>query len=112
MSENPEKYPALLVPQNGHQRVIRFDQIIYCEAEGSYCNLFMTSAEACMVSHRLGALEELLPAYFFRCHHSFLINLHFISGMQETKILLHENKHSVKLSRSKRQEFRQLFYQL
>lgn len=55
---------------------IRVSQIVYCEAQGSYTNFFLTNRHSLMVSKNLKEYESLLKGYpFFRIHQSYLINL-------------------------------------
>ena len=54
---------------------IKMNDILYCEAEGSYTKFFLTNAEPIFVSRNLRSYEELLaPAGFIRTHHSCLVN--------------------------------------
>jgi two-component system LytT family response regulator len=54
---------------------IKMNDILYCEAEGSYTKFYLTNAEPIFVSRNLRTYEELLaPAGFIRTHHSCLVN--------------------------------------
>ena len=54
---------------------IKMNDIMYCEAEGSYTKFYITNSEPVFVSRNLHFYEELLaPAGFFRTHHSCLVN--------------------------------------
>lgn len=54
---------------------LRVNDILYCEAEGSYTKFYLTSSEPIFVSRNLRYYEELLaPSGFFRTHHSCLVN--------------------------------------
>ena len=54
---------------------IKMNDILYCEAEGSYTKFYITNSEPVFVSRNLHFYEELLaPAGFFRTHHSCLVN--------------------------------------
>ena len=55
-------------------------EIVRCEASGSYSNFFMVNGKKLTTSLRLKECEELLPEqYFFRTHHSHIINLNYMS---------------------------------
>jgi two-component system LytT family response regulator len=54
---------------------IKMNDILYCEAEGSYTKFYLSNAEPIFVSRNLRSYEELLaPAGFIRTHHSCLVN--------------------------------------
>ena len=54
---------------------IKMDDILYCEAEGSYTKFYISNSEPIFVSRNLRSYEELLaPAGFIRTHHSCLVN--------------------------------------
>ena len=54
---------------------IRMNDILYCEAEGSYTKFYISNSEPIFVSRNLRSYEELLaPAGFIRTHHSCLVN--------------------------------------
>ncbi len=64
---------------------IKMNDILYCEAEGSYTKFYLTNAEPIFVSRNLRSYEELLaPAGFIRTHHSCLVN--------PTKIKVYDRK--------------------
>ena len=54
---------------------LKMNDIVYCEAEGSYTKFYVSNGEPILVSRNLRYYEELLePASFFRTHHSCLVN--------------------------------------
>ena len=54
---------------------LKMNDILYCEAEGSYTKFYISNGEPILVSRNLRYYEELLePASFFRTHHSCLVN--------------------------------------
>ncbi|WP_118976269.1 LytR/AlgR family response regulator transcription factor [Taibaiella koreensis] len=54
-------------------------EIIRCEASGSYSNFYMSSGKKIVVSMLLKKCEDLLPsALFLRIHNSHIINLQFV----------------------------------
>ncbi len=58
---------------------VKFDEIIRCEAQGNYTNVFLTDGSSLLITKTLKHYEQLLePKYFFRVHKSHLINLRFI----------------------------------
>lgn len=54
---------------------VNINEILFCEAEGSYTKFHVTNADAIFVSRNLRSYEELLAPYgFIRTHHSCLVN--------------------------------------
>ena len=52
------------------------DSILYCEAKGSYTNIYYNCFEPERVSYRICIVEEKLGLYYLkRCHESYIVNL-------------------------------------
>ncbi len=59
--------------------LVKVNEIIRCESEGSYTSFFFKDGKKLLVSKNLKEYEGLLSGYgFFRAHHSHLINCSFI----------------------------------
>lgn len=59
--------------------VIQLEEILWCEANGSYTTFYLTTNRKVMVSRHLKEFEDLLtPNGFFRAHRSHLVNLNKI----------------------------------
>lgn len=57
-------------------RLIELDQLIYCEAEGTYTKLYFNDGEWYYSTYNLGKIESLINGYYFiRINRSVLINL-------------------------------------
>ncbi|WP_425639186.1 LytR/AlgR family response regulator transcription factor [Algoriphagus yeomjeoni] len=82
-------------------------EIEYCQSEGSYTWVYSKDGTKILVSKNLKYLEKILPdSYFFRIHHSYLINIHWISlfDKSQSQILL-DSGASLPLSRLRKKEF-------
>lgn len=99
-----------------HTRGITFIEItdiIALEADGNYTKIYVSDGETVLASKTLGYFNELLAerTIFFRTHKQYIINLNFIkeylSGDYNEIIL--KNGLNVKLARTRRDEFMQLF---
>jgi len=82
-------------------------EIMYCEANSNYTNVFMEDGKKKVISKTLKEFEELLSVHqFFRPHISFLINLNrvkeFVRG--DGGYLVMENKMKIPVSKNKREE--------
>ncbi len=76
---NPKKRIAFPI-QEGYE-FIDSEEIIYCEADGSYTHVHLsTETKSRLYSRPLKEIEQLLAKYHFcRIHHSYVINLNHIS---------------------------------
>lgn len=86
--------------------------IIYCEAESNYTNVVLTGGKKILVSKVLKDIDEVLSGPdFYRVHSSFLININRIKKLVrgEGGYIIMDNDATVSISRSKRQEFMELF---
>lgn len=86
--------------------------IVYCKAESNYTTVILSDNKKITVSRVLKELDEVLSGpEFFRVHSSFLIGINhvkkFIRG--EGGHLVMDNGDSITVSRSRKQEFMELF---
>lgn len=59
--------------------LIHMSEIIFCKADGKYTYFFMLDGKKIMSSRNLGEYSNILDNnYFFRIHHSYIINLRHI----------------------------------
>ncbi|HEY6502763.1 MAG TPA: LytTR family DNA-binding domain-containing protein [Chitinophagaceae bacterium] len=82
-------------------------EIILCEANSNYTNVYMAEGRKRVISKTLKDFEDMLSMHqFFRPHNSFLINLkrvkEFIRG--DGGYLVMENKMKIPVSKSRREE--------
>lgn len=74
-------FPPIIEPesisfntQNSYD-IVSFDNICYCQADGSYTRIILVNGKELVVSKPLGTLEKKLsPENFIRCHNSYLVN--------------------------------------
>jgi two-component system LytT family response regulator len=85
---------------------IRVDDILYCEAEGSYAKFYLNNSEPIFVSRNLRYYEELLaPAGFIRTHHSCLVNpskIKIYDRKTDSGTLILEGGYSIPVSQRKK----------
>ena len=86
-------------------------QIVCCEANSNYTNIYLAEGRKKVVSKTLKEFEDMLTFYnFFRPHNSFLINLRrvneFIRG--DGGYLVMENKMKIPVAKNKREELMEL----
>lgn len=92
---------------------VNLDDVIRIEGESNYCNFFIRDKKRILLSKKLGDAEELLKDNdnFFRAHKSHIINLKYVDRYirgEGGEIIMNDGT-SIALSRSKKEEFLQLF---
>lgn len=83
-------------------------EIVRCEASGSYSNFYMVNGKKLTTSLRLKECEELLPEqFFFRTHHSHIINLNYMSRYVKGRggYIVMEDNSMVELATRKKDAF-------
>jgi two-component system LytT family response regulator len=107
----------LIVPdQRRGNVVIDMEDILYCKADGNTTDIFYQSDKVILrltCSRNLGELEvEFSGSPFFRCHHSFIVNMTHILNYRQTgrngEISLPQNK-KVPISVNKMGAFEETF---
>lgn len=87
---------------------VNIPDILYCEAQGAYTNVFLKDGRKMMASKSLGDFESQLDIHkFFRIHHHYLINLNQVSEFQRQDggyVIMENNKH-LEVSQRKRKDF-------
>jgi len=98
----------IAVPSSDGSEFIAVDDIMYIEADRSYCNIVLANDNKMTISKNLSNIEELLPRdIFFRIHKSYLINLNFMKKYYRTDGGYVEMQDGTKMSiaRNKKDEF-------
>lgn len=85
---------------------IKFDTIVFLEADGAYTTIH-TQENSIVSTKNIGEYEAILPAMFYRCHHSFIININQIKRFTKGRsgVLIMNNGHHVAVSQRKMKEF-------
>lgn len=56
-------------------------EVLFCKADGSYTDICFRTGRVCKISQNLKFISGILPRKkFLRCHHSYLVNMHEITG--------------------------------
>lgn len=75
-------YP-LIVIENGEQKSVNAQDIIYIEGDGKYC-IIRTNKETIHSSKTISHVHKLLPEYcFYRIHKSYVINMYCVSSLKK-----------------------------
>ena len=105
--KNPDEDPVLLVSTLEAVEFVRIKDIVRCEAQGAYTQLYLRDTRPVMVSKVLKEFEFLLQDYgFYRVHQSHLINLKEVRKyVKSENYLLMRDGAQIQLARSRKDEF-------
>ena len=95
---------SLLVQKGYEGRIIREDEIVFCEVIDRKIYLNLVSGEVVDYYERIENLETKLGSHFFRCHRSYLINLKHLKGYKNGTACM-DNGKEVPVSRLRSREF-------
>lgn len=95
---------SLLVQKGYEGRIIRKDEIVFCEIIDRKIYLNLASGEVVDYYERIENLETKLGSHFFRCHRSYLINLKHLKGYKNGTACM-DNGKEVPVSRLRSKEF-------
>jgi two-component system, LytTR family, response regulator len=87
---------------------VNIADIMYCQANGSYTNVYFNNGKKMVASKSLGDFQLQLDGQrFFRIHHSSLINLDYIKEFQrhDGGYVIMQNEKRLEVSQRKRKDF-------
>lgn len=100
-------YPLVII-DNGEQKSIKAQDIIYLEGDGKYC-LVRTNTETVHSSKTLAQVASLLPTHcFYRIHKSYVINMYFISSVNGNTVTF-TNGELATIGRNHISEFKRVY---
>ena len=67
------------IKSNGDYHFINPNEIIYLKADNNTTDFYLKNGKIISAYKTLKHYEQLLPFYFFRIHHSYLINIDYVS---------------------------------
>jgi two-component system LytT family response regulator len=109
---NQEKLQRLVVNTVKESELIDLENILYIQAENVYSTIYLTNAKKITCSQRsIKDYEEMLKDKgFFRCHKSYLVNIHQIARLdkQEGSEIILKDKSHIPLARRRKEELMSL----
>ncbi len=98
----------IALPTNQGSHLVSISDIIFIEADGSYCNVHMVEQKPLMLSKNLKEYEDLLQAQgFFRVHYSYLVNMNHIKqySQKDGGTLIMTDMQNIPISRRRKALF-------
>lgn len=85
--QHPEKdFEKIILKDVENLYVVRIQDIVWCEASGSYTKFHVQDGQEILVSKHLKAYEKLLNKQsFYRIHRSYLVNINHIVRYNKTE---------------------------
>ncbi len=108
---NISKLEKLALPSMDGIRFVRIDDVVRCESDDNYTNVYLRSGDKIVVSKTLKEYERLLePMQFFRVHKQHLVNLRFVEKYipGDGGYLILEDGSHVDVSRRKKDQLMEL----
>lgn len=106
--QNESQFSKITLPTGHAYEIVLIKDIIRCEANDNYTNVYLANGKKFLVSGTLKHYEDLLPEKdFTRVHHSHLINMNHMTRFvkEEGGYAVMSDNSKVEVSRRKREEF-------
>lgn len=104
------KEKSLFIQRKSENRIIFFDDIIFCEIMNRKVYLHLQSEEIIDYYDKIENLETKLDRRFFRCHRSYLINLKYLKSFRDGLAYMN-NGETIPVSRLRSKEFTSVILQ-
>lgn len=90
------------IKSNGDYNFINTSEIVYLKADNNTTDFYLKNGKIVSAFKTLKYYEKLLPFYFFRIHHSYLINIDYVSriNLGKSKCYLQNNEIILPFSRT------------
>ena len=101
----------IILRESETMHIIQLDEILWCEADGSYTIFYLSEDRKIMVSKHLKEFEDYLsPNGFFRAHRSHLINLNKVRKFDRSDggIIYLENNVALPISVRKKEKLAEM----
>lgn len=102
----------IILKNNDGNHVVDVTQILYLKASNSYTEFYFNDGKRIVVSKSIKEYNALLNnPYFYKTHRSYIINTKFMSSYQKSDLIITlNNSVKISLSREKKKEFEDLFF--
>lgn len=102
--QSSQKEKRIVLKNHDLIHVVNIEDIFYAQADNNYTHFFCTEDRKILVSKSLKTFEEqLAPESFFRCHHSYLINLKKVKAIHKSEdAVILSNEATIPIASSKK----------
>lgn len=103
----------LSVPYADGIQLVPHEDIVYCQSNGNYTELFLSTNEKIMASKTLKYFGEILPQeQFLRIHKSYIVNLRYLKKYLKTDggVVFLGNNITLPVSRTNREKLLKLIH--
>lgn len=92
----------ICIKSHGDYHFIKTNEIIYLKADNNTTDFYLSNGKVVIAYKTLKYFENLLPFYFFRIHHSYVVNINFVSriNLGKSKCFLFDNEIVLSFSRT------------
>jgi DNA-binding LytR/AlgR family response regulator len=113
LEEFAQDSPSILVKSFSTTHHVQLNQIEYVEAQNRYSVLYLADGESIRTPKALYALEDelTLDNGFYKCHRSYIINLHCVDAYTNSEIKMRSGN-LIPLSRSYNSNFKEMYFQI
>lgn len=98
----------LTVIENGEQKTVNAQDIIYLEGDGKYC-IVRTATDTIHSSKTIAQVYSLLPEHcFYRIHKSYVVNMYCIASFKNNIVTLNNGESAI-VGRNRMAEFKKAY---
>ena len=92
----------ICIKTQGDYHFLKASDIVYLKADNNTTDFYLSNGKVISGFKTLKYYEQLLPCYFFRIHHSYLVNIDFVSRINigKSNCFLQNNEITVPFSRT------------
>ncbi len=105
--ENRLQFKKVALPSMEGIKMVKIDDIIRCQSDSNYTQVFIKQLERIVVSRTLKEFEDMFGDRFFRIHHSHLINMDYVDSFlkEDGGVVLMVDGTKIPVSRRKKDNF-------
>jgi two-component system LytT family response regulator len=99
-------YKRICVPVMNGFTFIQVSDIVQCQSDINYTNIYFTDRQKLLVAKTLKEFEELLKEYnFYRVHNSHLVNLAYVKEYKKSGFITMTDNSVIPVSTRRKEEF-------
>lgn len=88
----PERHESLFLKDGKKHHQVRLDEILYIEASGNYCLVYLSTGKRIMTSEKISDLASRLPSVFVRTHKSYIVATRHIQMVEGEELHIGKNR--------------------